>query len=305
MPLKRKKTEGDAVDKVNACLKNFCIIFFILALAAFAYLPDCRAQDDAGRFKTLRQRLIDDDFDKKLISRIFDDPAVKFDIKGVSAYFRHREALLDYGQFLSEESIKSAREYMDAHGEKLSKTENEYGVDKTVITAIMLVETRLGRYVGSRPVINTLATMAVLSDPSARKNFWRKMPDDIDISREKFRKKAELKSRWAYRELKAFIEHVENEGLNAHKINGSYAGALGIAQFMPSNILLYAKDGNHDGRVDLFDHADAIASIANYLKRHGWEPGMDREAEEDVIYHYNHSSYYVDTILEISKKLKG
>ena len=88
-------------------------------------------------------------------------------------------------------------------------------------------------------------------------------------------------------------------------IKGSYAGAMGISQFMPSNIAPYAKDGNADGQVDLFVHADAISSVASYLKHYGWKPGISREQAFKVVYHYNHSKYYVNTILDIADKLKG
>ena len=88
-------------------------------------------------------------------------------------------------------------------------------------------------------------------------------------------------------------------------VNGSYAGALGIAQFIPSSIQAFGKDGNNDGCIDLFDHADAIASIAHYLKHYGWHSAIDPKSARKVIYHYNHSSYYVDTVLKITGLLKG
>ncbi len=276
-----------------------------LFFCTFFEAPPAFAQSRPKPFEELAQRLVNDQLDPDLIAEIFGDEAIQFDIEGISAYFRHREATLDYDQFLSSKSIQSARDYMAAHEDPLSKTEAKYGVDKTVITAIILVETRLGKYTGNRSVVNTLATMAAMADPAARDYFWNKLPEDVSISRSDFEKKARQKSEWAYRELKAFIEHVDNEDLNPHEIIGSYAGALGIAQFMPSNILAYARDGNKDGRINLFDHGDAIASIANYLNRHGWKPGMNRKEVGKVIYRYNHSKYYVDTILEISEQLKG
>ncbi len=282
-----------------------CIIMTGLFSLIFCQTAPVRAQSTPEPFQSLEKRLINDAYDADMIKKIFSGTALKFDIDTVSAYFRHRESTLNYDQFLSPRSIRSARNYLNTHEKKLSKTEAAYGVDKTVITAIILVETRLGTYVGNRSVLNTLATMAALTDPDVRDRFWRNLPDDVSISRERFEKKAAQKSKWAYRELKAFIEHIDREGLDPHTVFGSYAGALGIAQFMPSNILVYARDGNDDGRINLFDHADAIASIANYLKQHGWEPGLEREKAEKVIYRYNHSSYYVDTILAISEKLKG
>ena len=86
---------------------------------------------------------------------------------------------------------------------------------------------------------------------------------------------------------------------------GSYAGAVGICQFMPSNILAYGQDGNGDGRIDLFDHADAIASIARYLKNYGWRPGIEKEAAYKAVWSYNRSSYYVNTVLKVAELLKG
>jgi len=88
-------------------------------------------------------------------------------------------------------------------------------------------------------------------------------------------------------------------------IASSYAGAVGYAQFMPTNILAYAQDGDQDGRIDLLVHADAIASIANYLKRHGWRPGISREQQEKAIYAYNPSSFYVNAILKVADLLKA
>jgi membrane-bound lytic murein transglycosylase B len=275
------------------------------ALLAGILLPHgIPAQEQLNPYEKLEQRL-QEEFDADLVKEIFSNPAIDFDIKGISAYFRHREATLNYDQFLSQKSIQSAQNYMKAHQEKLSETENRFGVDRTVITAILLVETRLGTYTGNRSVVNTLATMAAMTEPGVRDHFYENLPEDVTISREKFDKKAKRKADWAYRELKAFIEHVKTEDLDPHEVIGSYAGALGIAQFMPSNILVYAKDGNGDGRINLFEHADAIASIGNYLKRHGWEAGMSREAAGKVIYRYNHSKYYVNTILKISDRLKG
>lgn len=80
---------------------------------------------------------------------------------------------------------------------------------------------------------------------------------------------------------------------------------MGLCQFMPSNILILAKDGDNDGRIDLFSHADAIMSIASYLKHYGWYPGIAGQEAYNVVYTYNHSSYYVNTILKIVELLKG
>lgn len=257
-------------------------------------------------YESLKKRLVADGFDSAAIEAIYQSPNVSFEEKGVSAYFMHNEAKLNYAQFTRQGPIASARTYMDTHQDALTMAQQTYGVDKEVITAIILVETKLGTYTGNKSVINTLSTLAAMAEDAPRQTIWDNLPDDNRrMSREKFEKKANQKSSWAYRELKAFLRYTEKEGMDPTTIKGSYAGAMGISQFMPSNIPLYAKDGNADGQVDLFVHADAIFSVASYLKHYGWKPGISRDKAFKVVYHYNHSKYYVNTILDIADILKG
>ena len=111
---------------------------------------------------------------------------------------------------------------MREHHADLLKAEIDYGVDKEAITAIMLVETRLGSYVGNRPVISILSTMAALEDKTVRDRFWDKIPTKNRITRQEYEKKAVRKAKWAYKELIAFLTYVEKEGMDPYNINGSY-----------------------------------------------------------------------------------
>jgi len=256
-------------------------------------------------FTALEHRLVADGFKKEKIEKIFKNPNVFFDPKGVSLFFVHSESTLDYTQFLSAKSIKKAALYMEKHQKELDDAQSTYGVDKTIITAIILVETRLGTYLGKREVINTLATMASLNDKQVRESLWHSISSAGKLTRKKFNKKAAVKSKWAYSELKALLKYAFRENINPVRITGSYAGAMGIAQFMPSNALSLAKDGNDDGHIDLFNHSDAIFSIANYLKHFGWKTSTTRKDARKILFKYNHSNYYVDTLLKISDRLKG
>lgn len=279
----------------------------VTALVLFIFLSIASAGDSTGAqtdFNLLKGRLIKDGFAKDVIEKLYGNPAVACELKGVSLFFVHSESRLNYNQFLSGKSIANARKYMRDHAAELEKAQAIYGVDKTVITAIILVETRLGTYLGTRSVLNTLSTMALLSEPDKREELWVSLPNDRRMKRNKFEKKADVKSAWAYEELKALLKFVAREGIDPVLIKGSYAGAMGISQFMPSNALTLAKDGNQDGNVDLFIHADAIHSIANYLKRYGWNPSVNRQKAHKILYKYNHSNYYVDTLLKISDRLK-
>ena len=289
-------------------IANRKIQIIIISLAAVLMWPVCSpaAQDNnTGRFESLQKQLISDGFDSEKIRTLYERPEVNFEADKVTVLFTYSESKVDYNQFSNDWSISQAKKYMEEHKEELAKTEKTYGVDKRVITAILLVESGLGRTVGTRSALNTLSTLASLMYPDARSEFYALIPEDKRSSRPEFEKSAARKSKWAYGELKAFLEYAYQEGFDPADISGSFAGAMGLAQFMPSSILAYGKDGNDDGIIDLHTHADSMASIANYLKRHGWRPGISRKKAEKVIYHYNHSEYYVNAILKIASRLKS
>lgn len=282
------------------------VIFGILCFLGLALLfATAAAEKNGAYYQSLQKRLIADGFDAAAIRELYARPEVKFETKGISVYFVHRESKVHYERYTDQIHIEKARVYLQQHQAAFAETENVYGVDPEVITAIILVETQLGTLLGSRSVLNTLSTMAALSDPKVRNLLWRKIKDTPDLTRAVFDKKAARKSKWAYRELMAFLRHAESQGFDPAEIKGSFAGAMGIAQFMPSNIDTLGKDGNNDGKINLFDDADAIASIAFYLKEHGWQPGIERKKAAKVIYHYNHSDEYVDAILSVTERLKG
>jgi len=259
---------------------------------------------DFDYFGSLQEKLVSEGFDKEKITQIYQSPQVFFDTKGVSLFFVHREASLNYRQFPSQLYLAAAKIYLKKYEEEFSKAEEMFGVDREVITAIILVETKFGQSLGKRQVINTLSTMASLLDANVRNRFWEEISGSTNLSFEAFEKKAKDKSSWAYRELKALLKYTEKEDMDIFNITGSYAGAMGIPQFMPSNVIRFAADGNMDGRIDLFEHADAIASIANFLKKSGWYRGIDDAKAKKVIRSYNPSSYYIDTILQVAQKLK-
>ena len=277
-------------------------LFFCFWMATV--LP-AASQDSSSPFNSLQARLGSDGFDPVMLKTLFQKPEIHFETRTVSLFFMHSEARVNYDQFLSPESIQKAKKYIQEHLSDLNAAEETLGVNKEVITAIMLVETRLGTYLGTRSILNTLSSLAVMKDSELREMVWNSIQEDRRPSRSAFEEKANAKSAWGYQELKAFLKYTGRENIDPTTILGSYAGALGISQFMPSSILAYARDGNQDGRIDLFNPSDAIMSIANYLKNFGWKPGISYDAAFDVVYRYNHSKVYVTTILKIAEQLKG
>jgi membrane-bound lytic murein transglycosylase B len=280
------------------------IIAFLLVVIAPGGGQDLLAVSAPEPFAELESRLIRDGFDVETVRELYRQPTVAFEVQGVSLFFRHSEARLNYGQFLRPQRIEMARQYMIDHSGALAAAQERFGVPREIITAIMLVETQLGTLVGNQTVFNILSTMAALDDPVIRKAFWNDLPEEKRLTRKDFEAKADRKSRWAYTELKALLRYVDAERIDPVAIRGSYAGAMGYCQFMPSNALRLGVDGNGDERVDLFDHTDAIASVGNYLKHHGWKPGLTRQQQYKVILKYNYSKPYANTILDIAARLK-
>ncbi|MBE9580490.1 MAG: lytic murein transglycosylase [Proteobacteria bacterium] len=257
-------------------------------------------------FATLQERLVQDGFDKSTIRALYLRPEATFDEKSITAYFLHRESTLNYDQFLSRSSIDDASNYLRKHGRAFQRARELYGVQGEIVTAILLVESRLGTYKSKRLVFKTLSNLAAIDDTANRDMLWYDyVKDRARGTKDDFDKWARRKSAWAYRELKAYLKYVKAQNLDPLSLRGSYAGALGFAQFVPSSVLKFGIDGNKDGQINLSQHRDAIESVANYLKRHGWKAQQSRDEAFRVLLCYNHSKYYADTILEVAERLSG
>lgn len=283
------------------------ITYVLIIVAFFPFLLSClqAAEKKPDTFYDLRENLARDGFDKEKLNHYYGHPKVVFETKAVSRFFQHREASLNYGNFLTPDSLHKAEEYIQQHRDWLEKAEAEYQVEKEIITAILLVETKLGTSVGNTSTLNILSSMAALAEPDIREMLWRALSDTTDMTRDDYQKKAAQKSQWAYSELTAFLTYVDREKIPTPvDVPGSYAGAIGISQFMPSNILKLGVDGDQDGQFNLFTHADAIFSVANYLRYHGWKPGISSDEARKVLYAYNHSTYYVDILMQLFSALK-
>jgi peptidoglycan lytic transglycosylase B len=149
--------------------------------------------------------------------------------------------------FLTEKRIQEGADFWIAHRQELDRASVKTGVAPEYLAAIVGVETFYGRLTGSYRVLDALATLAF--DYPARAKFFRD-------------------------ELEQFILLARDLGLDPKAVKGSYAGAMGAPQFMPSNYRRYAVDASADGHIDLWNNwADVCASVGNYLKEHGWNAG--------------------------------
>ncbi|MBQ0719771.1 MAG: lytic murein transglycosylase B [Gammaproteobacteria bacterium] len=149
--------------------------------------------------------------------------------------------------FVTDKRIRQGLAFWREQQQWLEKMQADYGVPIEYVVAIIGVETYYGRIAGNYRVIDALSTLAF--DYPARSPFFTK-------------------------ELEHFLLLAKEQKLDAATLKGSYAGAMGYGQFMPSSYRAYAVDYNADGVADIWaDPVDAIGSVANYFVKHGWQPG--------------------------------
>jgi membrane-bound lytic murein transglycosylase B len=158
--------------------------------------------------------------------------------------------------FLTDRRVREGTDFWLAHRQALDQASVRSGVATEYLAAILGVETFYGRLTGSYRVIDALSTLAF--DYPARAKFFRD-------------------------ELEQYLLLTNDMGLDPLKLKGSYAGAMGAPQFMPSNYRRYAVDADADGHIDLWTNwPDVCASVGNYLKEHGWNSGEPVLTEADV-----------------------
>ena len=199
--------------------------------------------------------------------------------------------------------VAKAREFLSANRSLLEGVERDYGVPPEIVTAILTVETRLGENTGCNRAFTVLAGMALSRDLTVIEPYlWQS--SFTEEERAFLAEKAAERGDWAYDEFKALLRHAWHEGRDPLSFPSSIYGAVGMCQFMPSNVLVYGVDGDRDGDVDLFSVEDAVFSVGRYFQGHGWRKGLDLEAQREVVHAYNHSTIYVNTIMELASRLR-
>jgi membrane-bound lytic murein transglycosylase B len=149
--------------------------------------------------------------------------------------------------FVDQARITGGIKFWNDNAEILTQARIDFGVPEAIVVALIGVETRYGRSTGGFRVMDTLTTLAF--DWPSRRDFFR-------------------------RELEQFLLLAREQGWDPPTIKGSFAGALGMPQFMPGSYRRYAVDYDKDGQIDLWHNpADVIGSVANYLKEFGWKDG--------------------------------
>jgi len=230
------------MKKITAPLLLVCTCLIISACATSIQQPEpvhafIKKMVDAHRF------------DESELAELFENLAVKDDIlKKMTApaealpWYRYRKI------FMTEVRINDGVKFWQENAKTLADVQRRYGVPAEIIVAIIGVETRYGQHTGKHRVIDALYTLAFDYPP---------------------------RSAFFLNELESYLLLCRDEHINPLELTGSYAGAMGMPQFMPSSFRSFAADFDNDGRRDIWhNNADVIASIANYFVKHHWQTGL-------------------------------
>src|SRR5512143_8491 len=241
-------------------LSPLLLVTFI-ATAAHADILD---RPGTGEF--INEMVQQQGFDRSTLEQLFRNTEMKDDIIAAISRPAESKPWFEYRPlFLTEKRINEGVEFWNQNAAALAAAEKKYGVSAAIIVAIIGVETRYGQHKGRYRVMDALATLA-FGYPDRAPFFRSQLTEYLLMTRE---------------------EHVDPLSLT-----GSYAGAMGLPQFMPSSFRSFAVDFDQDGRRDLWDdRADIIGSVANYFVQHEWHSG------EAVAYRAESDSNNFDTLL--------
>ncbi len=228
-------------------LLSVILLFSTLVNAVEIKLGDYKNRADVNQF--IERMVWQSDYTEPELIELFS--SVKKQNHLFELLDKPAEKELDWHQyrriFIKDKRIEQGVRFWRQHAELLSRVRLKTGVPEEIIIAIIGVETFYGTYKGKDPVFDSLVTLAF--DYPRRGEFFS-------------------------RELEQFLLLAKEQKLNPRVLKGSYAGAMGMPQFIASSYRSYAVDFDGDGQADLFDSIpDILASVANYFVRHGWRVG--------------------------------
>ncbi len=222
------------------------LIAVLLLAPAVAMAQPVNSQAERDQF--IQRMSSEHGFDADELRQLLTEAQVREDI--LEAMRRPAEARPwheYYPIFLTRDRVRGGVRFWQENAETLERASEAYGVAPEIIVAIIGVETSYGSYTGRYRVLDALATLGFEYPPRAA---------------------------FFLRELEQFLILARELDMPPQRVRGSYAGAMGMPQFISSSYRHYAVDFNRDGRIDLWNnHADIIGSVANYFSRHGWHDG--------------------------------
>jgi membrane-bound lytic murein transglycosylase B len=216
----------------------------------------------------------------------------------------------DHQALLTDESVEASNRFLIENQASLKKAKELFGVAPEIVAALLWVETRHGNVRGNFHVPSVYLSLVAGRAKSAQAKLLRhakrgRIPASLGSEelRKKIESRCERKATWALEELRSIEKIFEKNPADAKALRGSFAGAFGFPQFIPSSYLKWAYTDRSSRAPNLYEFHDAILSVAHYLHQNGW--GETSESQKKSLYSYNNSDDYVDAILNLSIRLKN
>lgn len=236
--------------------KIFFLAFFIFFFISTLHSREVNYLERNKVNEFIKTMIRDYDFEKEFLTNLFSSVEVQqtslnYYLKPKKKDFESDEKIGSWDRyskrFITPKRVNLGVEFIKKNEKALKKAYKKFGVEPHYITAIIGIESYFGKHKGGYLVFDTLATLAF--ENNRRNSFFKN-------------------------ELKEFLLFVKRNSLDPKKIKGSFAGASGAGQFMPSSINSTAIDFNSNKVISLDEIEDSIGSVANYLKKSGWEKGL-------------------------------
>ncbi|MCZ6531364.1 MAG: lytic murein transglycosylase [SAR324 cluster bacterium] len=289
--------------RYTRCLP-LCLLLLLATVSLSLAHPPQRKPFSERELQPLLEALEHDGLPREYLEQVLFDPRLRRLNKVIGLNAMNAEFTRDYSDFLAPYALRKARRFSRRYRTLLRNVEHVHGVPKNVLVALLLVETQFGKAKLRYRVLEVYTSLVVDSAPEAVDRYYERLkPKYPQLERDFLERRMEEKGEWAFRELSALLTIGREQGWDLYTLMGSYAGAFGIPQFLPSSYQLWAVDGNKDSKINLDDIADALHSVATYLKEHGWIEGAEPEQRREAVWEYNHSSDYVDAIFAIYRAL--
>jgi membrane-bound lytic murein transglycosylase B len=246
------------------------------------------------KVQALKDSVIARGIPKARVEAAFNDPRFKLDKKVLQYHNRSLvgkagNGVIPFDVYKERKGldiiIKRGKDFIAKHDSVLTQAEERYGVPKEYIVAILGMETSflLKRYKGNKNVFNSVVSHYVYGKKEKRRALFL---DQVEAL-------FQLQKRW---------------GIDPLRLKGSFAGAVGYAQFLPTSLRDFFVDSDGDpSKINLYSISDNIHSIANYLREHGWDdknPYNALSGSYNAIYHYNNNRIYVQGVNYIAERLK-
>ena len=256
----------------------------------------------------IEERLIDKGMDKSQAQSMVGDSRISTQQDIVILNLFHSAPLGTEKQpeimLIDPRSIKKGKIFIKENKESLSAVGQRFGTSPQIITDILIVESKLGTYPMRYNVVTAYTNLASLLNPDYLGEIQKKYAGVYpQLNDENTIKKAQSKAQWALDELYHLVYLANELKIDPLSIMGSFSGAIGPAQFIPSTFRSFGIDGDEDGIRNPLNMLDARASIGNYLKNSGWSEEAPLETKRNAIWQYNHSQVYVNTIMLLYDEL--